>query len=553
MGKVRKTISKLIPNEAKPFLPYLATMIPGGALGIQAFAASNPLAYKALIAGATKGLTDDDAKLKDIARTSAFAVAPDLISEGLGTVSQKYGAAGDSAETFKDTGVLSKIANYAGTAKQAIDSSPYYTLGAQTGADATVKQIELNAEALDKYNADLLAQGIGDKAARRSSIFKIFQNAGYNDDDVNTLLDKYSYAGGGRVGFARGGGTGTYDEFYNPKKKSIAPKEGIESIQIDAEVDEDNGREKMSIEDIIKALKGEDSSIKDGLKYATEGLSMLNESNVKPTPMMRLGFEKGGFTKKEGILSVTDSNEGGMGGVMYSDEKGNPITKEQAMELFNKQAEEENKIKDFLNVKRKENEPKFEYNLEDFNIKRTPPKVVIMNENGETQIIDEDLAKKLNANIIMNSFDTEAIIRQETKAKGGRIGYEGGGTANLGMELYLLAKDKFESMGYSPTEAHEKALEMSGIPSYLDERTSTKKANGGIIGLMNGGQPVEMDYRMGGMIPIGSKERADDVPARLSKNEFVMTADAVRAAGGGSVNEGAKRMYELMNNLEAKV
>jgi hypothetical protein len=39
----------------------------------------------------------------------------------------------------------------------------------------------------------------------------------------------------------------------------------------------------------------------------------------------------------------------------------------------------------------------------------------------------------------------------------------------------------------------------------------------------------------------------------LSKNEFVMTADAVRAAGGGSVNEGARRMYNLMNNLEAKV
>ena len=319
MGKVKKTISKLIPNEAKPFLPYLAAMIPGGALGIQTFAASNPLAYKALIAGATKGLTDDNAKLKDIARTSAFAVAPDLISEGLGTVSQKYGAAGDSAETFKDTGVLSKIADYAGTAKQAIDSSPYYTLGAQTGADATVKQIELNAEALEKYNADLLAQGIGDKAARRSAIFKIFQNSGYDDDEVNTMLDKYSYAGGGRVGFMNGG--------------------------------------------IMNAMRG---SVQYPGGYAGEGTE---------------------------YLSPTDSNEGGMGGVMYSDEKGNPITKEQAMELFNKQAEEENKIKDFLNVKRKENEPKFEYNLEDFDIKRTPPKVVIMNENGETQIIDEDLAK----------------------------------------------------------------------------------------------------------------------------------------------------------------
>ena len=65
-------------------------------------------------------------------------------------------------------------------------------------------------------------------------------------------------------------------------------------------------------------------------------------------------------------------------------------------------------------------------------------------------------------------------------------------------------------------------------------------------------QGMEMDYRGGGFIPIGSKERADDVKARVSKNEFVMTADAVKAAGGGNVNEGARRMYNLMNNLEAK-
>ena len=71
---------------------------------------------------------------------------------------------------------------------------------------------------------------------------------------------------------------------------------------------------------------------------------------------------------------------------------------------------------------------------------------------------------------------------------------------------------------------------------------------GGIMDL--GGK--EMDMRTGGFIPIGAKERADDVPARLSKNEFVMTADAVRAAGGGSVNKGAKRMYDLMHKLEAR-
>ena len=75
-----------------------------------------------------------------------------------------------------------------------------------------------------------------------------------------------------------------------------------------------------------------------------------------------------------------------------------------------------------------------------------------------------------------------------------------------------------------------------------------KMKDGGIMDL--GGK--EMDMRTGGFIPIGKRERADDVPARLSKNEFVMTADAVRAAGGGDVNEGAKRMYETMNRLEAR-
>ena len=79
----------------------------------------------------------------------------------------------------------------------------------------------------------------------------------------------------------------------------------------------------------------------------------------------------------------------------------------------------------------------------------------------------------------------------------------------------------------------------TGIASFKD---------GGIMNL--GGK--EMDMRTGGFIPIGAKERADDVPARLSKNEFVMTADAVRAAGGGSVNKGAKRMYDLMHKLEAR-
>ena len=63
---------------------------------------------------------------------------------------------------------------------------------------------------------------------------------------------------------------------------------------------------------------------------------------------------------------------------------------------------------------------------------------------------------------------------------------------------------------------------------------------------------MEKDYRAeGGFVPIGRMEKADDVPARLSKNEFVFTADAVRNAGEGDVDKGAEVMYNMMKNLEA--
>ena len=63
---------------------------------------------------------------------------------------------------------------------------------------------------------------------------------------------------------------------------------------------------------------------------------------------------------------------------------------------------------------------------------------------------------------------------------------------------------------------------------------------------------MEKDYRAeGGFVPIGRMEKADDVPARLSKNEFVFTADAVRNAGDGNVDKGAEVMYNMMKNLEA--
>jgi hypothetical protein len=142
-------------------------------------------------------------------------------------------------------------------------------------------------------------------------------------------------------------------------------------------------------------------------------------------------------------------------------------------------------------------------------------------------------------------------------AMGGRIDYETGGPTTppktLPMDLESLARRLFQMNldNLSPSEKQ-----------YLyefKEQNKSKKAKGGIMGSeipvrQNPGGITELDLRAkGGYIPVGIKEKADDVPAMLSKNEFVFTADAVRGAGGGNINKGAQKMYKLMKSLEKKV
>ena len=127
-------------------------------------------------------------------------------------------------------------------------------------------------------------------------------------------------------------------------------------------------------------------------------------------------------------------------------------------------------------------------------------------------------------------------------AMGGRIGFNDGGGFSPN-DLLLLKKFKFnpkEVSGYKDGGAELlKSLRTTYIP----------KSEGGIMDL--GG--MEKDYRnTGGFVDIGEYEKKDDVPARLSVNEFVMTADAVRGMGDGDIDLGAKRMENLMGAMENK-
>jgi len=135
-----------------------------------------------------------------------------------------------------------------------------------------------------------------------------------------------------------------------------------------------------------------------------------------------------------------------------------------------------------------------------------------------------------------------------------RPGYDMGGDVLMASnaqndEILERLFEEYLDMGFSPEDAAKKAREeFDRMGKMIDTKSDrVMAAEGGIMDL--GG--IEKDYRNdGGFVPIGEKERADDVPARLSLNEFVMTADAVRNAGDGDIDKGAEVMENVMKNLE---
>ena len=189
---------------------------------------------------------------------------------------------------------------------------------------------------------------------------------------------------------------------------------------------------------------------------------------------------------------------------------------------------------------------------------------------------------------------------REGSATGGRIGAMGGGLMHLGRrpgyvngEMVEQATDFIQGPGgteefdetlmasdpgagddmnqvmeFFSLKLYGKSLDQLNEDEYLNLQESLPDlisqmnegdtqfaAQGGRIGAQEGGLMdlggQEKDYRdEGGFVALGGEERADDVPARLSKNEFVFTADAVRAAGGGDIDRGSEVMQNVMDNLE---
>ena len=174
------------------------------------------------------------------------------------------------------------------------------------------------------------------------------------------------------------------------------------------------------------------------------------------------------------------------------------------------------------------------------------------NETTRGPVLPEDPTKPINP---FAPKPTGPVLPDKMMAaKGGRIGYSSGSYDKALTVAFKMYKEQGGTMS---------------IEQFADAwvRNQTSKAQGGRIGQLYGTGPaglpgiprqapdgMEFDMREnGGFQPLGAKEKKDDVPAMLAKNEFVFTADAVRGAGGGDIELGAQRMYDTMKNLEKRV
>ncbi len=176
--------------------------------------------------------------------------------------------------------------------------------------------------------------------------------------------------------------------------------------------------------------------------------------------------------------------------------------------------------------------------------KRDPEKV---------KIYLRDYYSKTNPDASAEEVEEFVTTNTSEYAVGGRVGLEGG--ANEDFQKYLKGREEFNKK-QNAEQLYKEYLENKRREKVAVQKTMA--ANGGLMptGVMraNKAGTIERDYReTGGFVPVGIKEKADDVPAMLSKNEFVMTADAVRGMGGGNIEKGAQRLYDQMKTMEKRV
>jgi len=575
---VTRVVDNIIPNEIKPALPYLAASfgapyLAGSSL-FQTGGILSALGTKALGKGVSASLINAATNAALGRKFNPISSATSGIMAGGGQfLSGLDSELAKSAGKFLSPGAVGDMT----LGEAAVASSGSLTAGSM---QAAFEEAEKANREYDDYVRQQEEAGAADIQSRRDYITRYMGMAGFDQDQIDDALSRYGYKTGGRVGFSNGG-SGTLGDSMQSMKILLMKNEiisagggGFGGKDLDDKTDDE-------IIEIYEGLFGQGNAnggrigYKFGGSTITDFLAKLGIGRPTEEIMQRMFEER----KKEIFNEMFDAEAGTGAYTMQQMQEADEMATKQAMKEL-----EEYKMRIGMELK---NPPEGSVGDDVIDQIMEPRKEGRVKEDGENQTPGQEVLKQLKDFDVLPPMDDmgymdetmQRLLKSRSgKAKGGRIGLAFGGMNDPKIPSdniidSMIQESTEEEKGIMTTRDDrigllldlldaQKALgddaDLDKIREYeaeLFDLMGSRKtaAEGGIMGLKVGGMPSEMDLRPGGFVPIGVKEKADDVPARLSRNEFVMTADAVRAAGGGSVNKGAKRMYDLMHKLEARV
>jgi len=522
---VAKVLDKVIPNEIKPALPFAAAAFPFLApaefagLGSLFGSIENPILQRAIAGGLVNlgsQASQEGAERRGINPMSlglatlggALTAPSSAFQDLMATAPTSLGVGG--AENYPGLGIYSNIPTNVGSISLGSDAltaaNPVSNLSTLDKLQNAV--LSGGAKAGDFFNAGVT--GFNDPSAAGGILNTDFLKA-YAPGAVGAASDlAYNAAKDAQLKFkdqqAALGQTATankQNQIDYIRKAMVSA--GFNSNEIDDALKRSGfaygGRAGYGLGgDVLKALGELSSNIKygGGLK---KGISRTL-SDIKKPFSDRLARRGDDIQIRLGNHDIEDSLE--TGPVHNFDVHIKPLTKKG-----------EKIMKDISKADEKEFGKPLIKTEQGYHI----------NENGQdefTYYIDEALGRGAKASGI---YHEQPFTGKE--------------------DIFLRPQDKYRS----PMFNVEWTYPEQDLYQSLEKFNPVKKAEGGLMSLHG----HEMDFRDGGgFVPLGQKERADDVPARLSKNEFVFTAKAVRNAGGGDIKEGAKRMYQIMKQLEAR-
>ena len=522
--KITKPIRKLIPKEIKPFVApiaayYLGPMALKG-LGGSSLTGIKGFLARAAASGATSAATQKLVE-DDVSKSSTLLSA---LSGGLGA---GYGGQGaqtaDGIRAAKVAGVTPagetiRAGQLAGMDLEAANAlnltSPGITGQAQNialeaaakasgaltpttgkgiatlvGTAGTASGIEKEMELLDQYNQSLTEQGIEDKSERISLIRKYMANAGFDESQVTDALGRYGYLANGGRVGYQEGGDVSYTDYG---------RSGVIYMDQDGNpISKEKFLEETDKEEGIPSIR---------MKKKPKTLKDLLEDPDAVKEMLRQNKKDGGISGyyAPSSKSIDDAS-----------------------------------VKELVEAELEGRFPEYQGELFSDKIQGIGGiDAVAVEKLIDMGLSDEEISKL--------TFSPKSVIdyfrdKRTNKKDGGLTSVKSMSRKKLMDALNSMELPEINASDYDNDQIRDILLDQA--PDLF------KMKEGGIINLKG----KEMDLRGGGFVPIGAKERADDVPARLSKNEFVFTADAVRGAGNGDVDKGAQKMYNTMKMLEGKL